>query len=667
MLSKLYFYLNNRQQQQQQQQQQEQQEQNNVHSPAASPSSSPSPSPYSTISSTATTPLTTSGDTLLKRSTLTSSSSSSFSKSTSTLAIRDRDNPPIEHILKILVLGGNGVGKSSVIRRYLQDCFTVSHIPTIGTDLSTLFLESTQSVSSSPSNNMTTTSTTTSPTMTQQTLTTTQSSTSTTPLTKQWQPQSNILATCCLDIQFLDVAHAEINGKHLSSILHSVAGIILVLDLTNAASIVSVDEWKSVLRQRHLDHRIPIVLFANKQDVSGPVLSNSDLDNYCKASEYSFWKATSCRRDVGIRDGIDGLLDIVVERKHQELKEKSRLQQMATLQHSPSVDIPSQSSAGSKMLVSSSLPTIKLNLTGAMSTPTKKSTITSTISTPPLSQPSQSFKDVQTVVDDTTATTNKTTQSTSQTSQQSSSQTQPKKQQQQQQEKLKNIIQPSDVMKITELQSMTTDFYTRLAKSLEELLLRSNGSRYRDLSMLERQRAHEYTKICNNIKKLVQPNHGGLAAHGHVHSQQQGHGSPGGSRTRVTKEYIQTTLEENMKKWSTLLDNLQLESKLNEQTMVSSSLPDNEANNARLNGSMSQSFSSTSSSLLSNHHSQHHGHQQQHGHQHHHHHHHRSGSISSSHSSISSSMSNNTNNSNKWKMGFGFRSHGFKAVCILQV
>eukprot|EP01133_Synstelium_polycarpum_P016640 gene16640-19770_t len=374
--------------------------------------------------------------------------------------------PPVERVIKIIILGGYQVGKSSLVRRYLQECFTNSYLQTIGTDLSTMILQ---------------------------------------PLPAAGENEPTYL------VQFCDVAHAEIKGKHISNIFNGVSGIIMMFDSTNANSIVAIDEWRAVLKRSiDINYKIPIALFANKSDIGDPVITIADLDHYCKKCGYNLWKFTSAKRDIGVKDGIDKLLELIIDIKKHEVE--------AARTRSPAIELD-RSTSGNRhrlkkdKLVSQSMPSLALN--------------SPAIQSPMAASPRDGSGGA--TADNGGGGSTKKQESNGETSPATRSKT----------------IQPSDALKINELQKLATDHYTKVQKNLDDLLQQSSGARYKDISMLEKQRSHEYVKICNCLKKLLQPN---ITAH-----QLSGGG-------KLSKEMIHSSLDESIKKWNTLIENLQLES-----------------------------------------------------------------------------------------------------------
>ena len=43
-------------------------------------------------------------------------------------------DPPYDYLFKIVLIGDSGVGKSSIVKRYEEEIFISSNLPTIGVD-----------------------------------------------------------------------------------------------------------------------------------------------------------------------------------------------------------------------------------------------------------------------------------------------------------------------------------------------------------------------------------------------------------------------------------------------------------------------------------------------------------------------------------------------------
>ncbi|EGG22810.1 Ras GTPase domain-containing protein [Cavenderia fasciculata] len=470
---------------------------------------------------------------------------------------------PIDNVIKILVLGGFQVGKTSLIRRYLQDIFTNQYIQTIGVDLNTMILQAVNPPPLIPSSGSSVQSSS--------------SSSSTTPPTSQQQQQQGqdqiqqYNNQINFIVQFWDIAYPEIKGKNLTQLLSGTSGVILVFDSTNASSIVAMDECRAILKKYGINNnnnshnglqQIPIAIFANKSDSGDPVINIQDLDNYCKSSGFNLCRFTSTRKDVGVKDGIDKILELVLDIKKQEIEEQQRHRAKIILkQQNPHHNHNHHHHNHKHKLKSRE----KINNNGngnGQPVPIISQSLPNMIINNNNNSPRKPIEQQQKNNENNNSNSNNNVILTIE------------KQEEQQR---------IDILKINELQTFATENYVnRFGKSLEELLQKTIGARYNDISMLEKQRNQEYIKICNSLKKLLQSPH-----------QQHIRSHVGGLRIIVTREMIQSTLEENVKKWTRLIDNLMLEMSLDHPSTTTTTNTNNTTSSSSNKQSSSKSNRST--------------------------------------------------------------------------
>lgn len=140
--------------------------------------------------------------------------------------------------VKLVVLGGYGVGRTSLIRRCTDDVFTSQHTPTIGVDVS-----------------------------------------------------SCIMRDNCR-VYFWDIAFPEVFGANKKRFLHGADAVVLVFDPADRQSMEAIDIWRAALVE-FAPPRTPIVLLANKSDDPAFQLRAADLDAYAERSGYLWWRPVS--------------------------------------------------------------------------------------------------------------------------------------------------------------------------------------------------------------------------------------------------------------------------------------------------------------------------------------------------------------------------------------
>lgn len=109
-------------------------------------------------------------------------------------------------------------------------------------------------------------------------------------------------------IKLFDVPHAELTGKHLSTIFHDAHGVIIMFDVTDIRSIKAVDLWRAVLPASVADN---VLLCAHKCDrrFSRHIISPTGLDAYVRDGGYVGWHMTTAKSESSSRIAIDYLVD----------------------------------------------------------------------------------------------------------------------------------------------------------------------------------------------------------------------------------------------------------------------------------------------------------------------------------------------------------------------
>lgn len=120
-----------------------------------------------------------------------------------------------DYIFKVLLLGDSGVGKTSIMRRYLDDQFRSNHVATIGVDfrLTTIDVDGRK-----------------------------------------------------VKLQIWDTAGQERFRSVTSSYYYGADGAIIVYDVSNAESFRNVDSWLNELRRHSNSERMSVVAIGNKCD-----------------------------------------------------------------------------------------------------------------------------------------------------------------------------------------------------------------------------------------------------------------------------------------------------------------------------------------------------------------------------------------------------------------
>ncbi len=188
-------------------------------------------------------------------------------------ASQDTINCKYDYIVKILLIGDSGVGKSSMMIRFADDEFVDQSIPTIGVDFKIRTVEF---------NNKT------------------------------------------YKIQIWDTAGQERFRTITSSYYRGAQGIIIVYDITNKESFDNVKIWLTEC-SRYND-RAQIILVGNKSDLdkSARKVSFNEAKEYANSKGYKFVE-TSAKTNDGIENMFQEIVIEVTENMVKFLKKNETI------------------------------------------------------------------------------------------------------------------------------------------------------------------------------------------------------------------------------------------------------------------------------------------------------------------------------------------------------
>uniref|UniRef100_A0A096MNA1 Ras-related protein Rab n=2 Tax=Cercopithecinae TaxID=9528 RepID=A0A096MNA1_PAPAN len=158
--------------------------------------------------------------------------------------------PHKEHLYKLLVIGDLGVGKTSIIKRYVHQNFSSHYRATIGVDFALKVLH--------------------------------------------WDPETVVR------LQLWDIAGQERFGNMTRVYYREAMGAFIVFDVTRPATFEAVAKWKNDLDSKLTlpnGKPVSVVLLANKCDQGKDVLMNNGLkmDQFCKEHGFVGWFETSAK------------------------------------------------------------------------------------------------------------------------------------------------------------------------------------------------------------------------------------------------------------------------------------------------------------------------------------------------------------------------------------
>ncbi|XP_078382997.1 ras-related protein Rab-38-like [Oculina patagonica] len=173
-----------------------------------------------------------------------------------------------EFLFKVLVIGDLGVGKTSIIKRYVHQFFSVHYRATIGVDFALKVIN--------------------------------------------WDPDTLIR------LQLWDIAGQERFGNMTRVYYKEAVGAFIVFDVTRASTFEAVQKWKNDLDSKVMlpnGSPIPVVLLANKCDQAkeGLVNNASQMDEYCSDKGFISWFETSAKEDINISEAAKYLVSKILE------------------------------------------------------------------------------------------------------------------------------------------------------------------------------------------------------------------------------------------------------------------------------------------------------------------------------------------------------------------
>ena len=151
-----------------------------------------------------------------------------------------------EILLKIIVLGESGVGKTALLQKYINNTFTEDHKSTIGADFFTKKLD---------------------------------------------------IGRSLVTLQIWDTAGQERFASLGKAFYRGANAAILVFDQSNRASFDKVENWKSQFEEvndlSESDEDFPFLLISNKCDLEKRAVSLNEADQYAQANKMIFYECSA--------------------------------------------------------------------------------------------------------------------------------------------------------------------------------------------------------------------------------------------------------------------------------------------------------------------------------------------------------------------------------------
>lgn len=171
-----------------------------------------------------------------------------------------------ELLYKVLVVGDMGVGKTSLIKRYVHNIFTPNYKATIGVDFGLKELH--------------------------------------------WEHNT-------IRVQLWDIAGQERFGNLTRVYYKEAVGALVVHDITKPDSLEAATKWKNDIDHKVYlpdDTPIPCVLLCNKCDLPNRITrSQAEMDKFCKDHGFINWFETSAKENRNVDDACGFLINKILE------------------------------------------------------------------------------------------------------------------------------------------------------------------------------------------------------------------------------------------------------------------------------------------------------------------------------------------------------------------
>uniref|UniRef100_A0A2D4P655 Ras-related protein Rab n=1 Tax=Micrurus surinamensis TaxID=129470 RepID=A0A2D4P655_MICSU len=173
-----------------------------------------------------------------------------------------------EHLFKVLVIGELGVGKTSIIKRYVHQLFSQHYRATIGVDFALKVLN--------------------------------------------WDTRTLVR------LQLWDIAGQERFGNMTRVYYKEAVGAFVVFDVTRGSTFEAVSKWKYDLDSKVVlpnGSPIPTILLANKCDQKKDSSQNpspSQINQFCKEGGFAGWFETSAKDNINIDEAARFLVENIL-------------------------------------------------------------------------------------------------------------------------------------------------------------------------------------------------------------------------------------------------------------------------------------------------------------------------------------------------------------------
>ncbi len=165
---------------------------------------------------------------------------------------------------KILTIGESGVGKTSILRRFVENKFLKNHLATIGIDFRTKVFH---------------------------------------------------INGKDIKLKIWDTAGQERYHNITSQIFKGADGIILVYDVNEEITFTKIQNWMDQIKSNVSKDEISLVLLGNKCDLEERVISKEKGQEMADSLDVSYYE-TSALMGTGINEAFEGLTKKIMKKKN---------------------------------------------------------------------------------------------------------------------------------------------------------------------------------------------------------------------------------------------------------------------------------------------------------------------------------------------------------------
>ena len=167
------------------------------------------------------------------------------------------------HTFKILTIGESGVGKTCILRRFVENKFLKSHLATIGIDFRTKIIH---------------------------------------------------VYGKDIKLKIWDTAGQERYHNITSQIYKGADGIILVFDVNEEISFTKIKDWIEQIKSNVSQDEISLILLGNKCDIEERAISKEQGQQMANSLQINYYE-TSALNGTGINEAFEGLTKEIMKKK----------------------------------------------------------------------------------------------------------------------------------------------------------------------------------------------------------------------------------------------------------------------------------------------------------------------------------------------------------------